>query len=43
MHDFGGPWGLGWAASNPKGVASITCINTGALPGYRWHYLARIW
>src|ERR1700721_1670837 len=19
MHDFGGPWGLGWAASNPKG------------------------
>jgi pimeloyl-ACP methyl ester carboxylesterase len=43
MHDFGGPWGLAWAASNPQGVASITCINTGVLSGYRWHYLARIW
>ena len=43
MHDFGGPWGLGWAATNPHAVASVTCINTGVLSGYRWHYLARIW
>jgi pimeloyl-ACP methyl ester carboxylesterase len=43
MHDFGGPWGLAWAAANPKAVASVTCINTGVLLGYRWHYLARIW
>ena len=43
MHDFGGPWGLAWAAVNPKAVASVTCINTGVLLGYRWHYLARIW
>lgn len=43
MHDFGGPWGLTWAANNPKAVASVTCINTGVLSGYRWHYLARIW
>lgn len=43
MHDFGGPWGLAWAAANPHAIASVTCINTGVLPGYRWHYLARIW
>ena len=43
MHDFGGPWGLAWAAANPQGIASVTCINTGVLLGYRWHYLARIW
>jgi pimeloyl-ACP methyl ester carboxylesterase len=43
MHDFGGPWGLTWAANNPQAVASVTCINTGVFSGYRWHYLARIW
>jgi pimeloyl-ACP methyl ester carboxylesterase len=43
MHDFGGPWGLAWAANNPQAVGSVTCINTGVLSGYRWHYLARIW
>src|SRR5262249_14382392 len=43
MHDFDGPWGLAWAANNPQAVASVTCINTGVLSGYRWHYLARIW
>jgi pimeloyl-ACP methyl ester carboxylesterase len=43
MHDFGGPWGLAWASSNPAAVASVTCIDTGVLIGYRWHYLARIW
>jgi pimeloyl-ACP methyl ester carboxylesterase len=43
MHDFGGPWGLALAAARPEGVASVTCINTGVLAGYRWHYLARIW
>ena len=43
MHDFGGPWGLAWAAANPRAVASVTLIDTGVLPGYRWHYLARIW
>jgi pimeloyl-ACP methyl ester carboxylesterase len=43
MHNFGGPWGLAWAATNPRAVASVTCINTGVLSGYRWHYLARIW
>jgi pimeloyl-ACP methyl ester carboxylesterase len=43
MHDFGGPWGLAWAANNPQAVGSVTCINTGVLSGYRGHYLARIW
>jgi pimeloyl-ACP methyl ester carboxylesterase len=43
MHDFGGPWGLAWATANPQGIGSVTCINTGVLSGYRWHYLARIW
>jgi pimeloyl-ACP methyl ester carboxylesterase len=43
MHDFGGPWGLAWAAANPRSIASVTCINTGVLLEYRWHYLARIW
>jgi pimeloyl-ACP methyl ester carboxylesterase len=43
MHDFGGPWGLAWAAANPQAIASVTCINTGVLSDYRWHYLARIW
>jgi pimeloyl-ACP methyl ester carboxylesterase len=43
MHDFGGPWGLAWAVQNPDAFASAVLINTGVLPGYRWHYLARIW
>ena len=43
MHDFGGPWGLEWAATEPDRVASITLMNTGLLFGYRWHWLARLW
>jgi pimeloyl-ACP methyl ester carboxylesterase len=43
LHDFGGPWGLQWAADNPARLASAVLINTGALIDYRWHYLARIW
>ena len=43
LHDFGGPWGLAWAAAHPNEFASATLINTGLLLGYRWHYLARIW
>ena len=43
LHDFGGPWGLQWAARNPERLASAVLINTGALLDYRWHYLARIW
>jgi len=43
LHDFGGPIGLYWAASHPDAVGSMTLIDTGVLPGYRWHSLARIW
>jgi pimeloyl-ACP methyl ester carboxylesterase len=43
LHDFGGPIGLIWAAMHPDALASVTLIDTGVLPGYRWHRLARIW
>lgn len=43
LHDFGGPWGLAWAAAHPASVASLALINIGLMPGYRWHYVARIW
>jgi pimeloyl-ACP methyl ester carboxylesterase len=42
-HDFGGPWGLAWATADPERFASAILICTGALPGYRWHALARVW
>jgi pimeloyl-ACP methyl ester carboxylesterase/2-polyprenyl-6-methoxyphenol hydroxylase-like FAD-dependent oxidoreductase len=42
-HDFGGPWGLTWAAADPDRFASAVLLGTGALPGYRWHALARLW
>ena len=43
LHDFGGPWGLTWAARHPSAFASATLINSGILSGYRWHRFARIW
>jgi pimeloyl-ACP methyl ester carboxylesterase len=43
LHDFGGAWGLSWALAHPEAVASLTLVNFGVLPGYRWHMMARIW
>jgi pimeloyl-ACP methyl ester carboxylesterase len=43
LHDFGGPIGLTWAATHAERIASITLIDVGILPGYKWHRLARIW
>lgn len=43
LHDFGGPWGLRWAASNPGRVGSLTLINCGVLEGYKWHGFAKVW
>jgi pimeloyl-ACP methyl ester carboxylesterase len=43
LHDFGGPWGLAWALGDPAALASLTLINIGVLPNYRWHVFARIW
>lgn len=43
LHDLGGPIGLRWIAGNLDRVAAVCLINTGILPGYRWHRAARIW
>ena len=43
LHDFGGPWGLAWAAGDPERFAGAVLLGTGVLPGYRWHALARVW
>lgn len=43
LHDFGGPWGLRWAAANPGRVGSVALINCGVLEGYKWHRFARVW
>ncbi|MEZ5100263.1 MAG: alpha/beta hydrolase [Thermoleophilia bacterium] len=43
LHDFGGAFGLAWAVAHPGALASVTLIDTGILPGYRWHSAARIW
>jgi pimeloyl-ACP methyl ester carboxylesterase len=42
-HDFGGPWGLRWAAENSSRVGSLTLVNSGVLEGYTWHRAARVW
>jgi pimeloyl-ACP methyl ester carboxylesterase len=43
LHDFGGPIGLAWAAAHAARLASITLVDIGILPGYKWHRMARIW
>lgn len=43
MHDFGGGFGLRWALEHPDRVASVSLVNTGILPGYRWHMFGRLW
>ncbi|MDO8211965.1 alpha/beta fold hydrolase [Conexibacter sp. CPCC 206217] len=42
-HDFGGPIAIAWAAGRPDRLLSVTLLDTGVLPGYRWHRLARVW
>ena len=43
LHDFGGPWGLQWAADHPQQHASTTLINTGVILREGWHGLAKVW
>ena len=43
LHDLGGFFGLRWAAANTDRVAGVALIDTGILPGYRWHRWARVW
>lgn len=41
LHDFGGPWGLAWAATHPTGVRSLAFFNVGIALGYQWYSTAR--
>jgi len=43
LHDFGGAWGLAWAASDPDAFASVVIVNTPTVSGYRWYPLAKVW
>jgi pimeloyl-ACP methyl ester carboxylesterase len=43
LHDFGGPFGLAWAAAHPDRLASVTLVDTGVLTGYHWHLVAWLW
>ncbi len=43
LHDFGGPWGLEWAARHPQQHASTTLVNTGVILREGWHALAKVW
>lgn len=43
LHDFGGLWGLVWAAHHPHAVRSVALMNTGVPWSYSWHVLARLW
>jgi pimeloyl-ACP methyl ester carboxylesterase len=43
LHDLGGAWGFQWAIEHVERVKSVTLINVGIMPDYRWHSLARIW
>ncbi|MFP4476436.1 MAG: alpha/beta fold hydrolase [Desulfatibacillaceae bacterium] len=43
VHDFGGPFGLAWAAAHPERIRTITCLNTVFFADYDWHFWARVW
>ncbi len=43
-HDFGGAFGMAWAAQHPDKVRRLVIINHPFFIGdYRWHIWARIW
>jgi pimeloyl-ACP methyl ester carboxylesterase len=43
LHDFGGPWGLAWAATDPDAFRSVVIVNAPTVSGYRWYPLAKVW
>lgn len=43
VHDFGGPFGLGFAIKHPQRIRSLVIMNTIFYPDYEWHRLAKIW
>jgi len=42
-HDFGGAWATAWAAAHRERVASVTLISAPVVPGFVWHWAARLW
>jgi pimeloyl-ACP methyl ester carboxylesterase len=42
-HDFGGIWGLQWAAKHPGALVGVTLIDTGVLKDYTPHPAAVVW
>lgn len=43
VHDFGGHYGLAWAARYPARVRSLTISNTSFFSSFRWHQAAQMW
>jgi len=43
LHDFGGPFGIAWAASCPDAFAGAVLFNTGSVSQRKWHAMARVW
>lgn len=43
VHDFGGPFGLAWAAEHPDAFASVTIVNAPPVSDYHWYLLAKVW
>ena len=42
-HDFGGSFGLAWAAAHPQAFRSLLLTNAPPGAGYRWYLLAKVW
>lgn len=42
-HDLGGPLCFEWARTHRQSLASLVLINSGILPGFQWHRVARLW
>jgi pimeloyl-ACP methyl ester carboxylesterase len=43
LHDFGGPFGICWAAEHPDSLASAVMFNTGSMTNRRWHRMGKLW
>jgi pimeloyl-ACP methyl ester carboxylesterase len=43
LHDFGGPWGLGWAGAHQDAFASVVLMDTGILVGLEMHSTGKLW